>query len=94
MVAPSEIQTAWWPLMNDQGWGRNRMTSGSLDSPDLLNDDRWSFGRRMSSRAQSEVLFIKRGTYSGAGAIRARVTPSDDDDLPGFFAQSQQDECT
>lgn len=79
------IQTAWSPLMRDQGWGRNRLTSGTLDSKDLLGGNRWTFGRRQSVRANSDVQLVSRGVFSGAGALRTTVTPSSDRRLVGGY---------
>ena len=85
-MGASNIQTIWRPLMDDQGWGKNRLTSGTLDTQDLIGAQRWNFGKRMASRAQSEVMHVTRGTYQGPGALRARVTPIADDALPGGYA--------
>ncbi len=79
----AEIQTAWRPLMSDQGWGIDRLRGGSLDDPESLRQ--WSFGKRMTSRVESEVTFANRSTYQGAGALRARVTSLADDALPGGY---------
>jgi hypothetical protein len=84
-LGSAEIQALWRPLMDDQGWGRNRLTSGSLDSANLIGVHRWSVGRRMASRATSEVKHVNRGTYQGPGALRAIVTPIADDTLPGGY---------
>ncbi len=79
----AEVQIAWRPLMADLGWGKNRLSSGSLDSQSLL--ERWSFGKRMAGRVESEIMFTQRGTFQGPGALRARVTPLTDDALPGGY---------
>ena len=71
--------------MRDQGWGRNRLTSGSLDSQDLLSGNRWTFGRRQSSGANSEVELVNRGVFSGAGALRTTVTPLAERTLVGGY---------
>jgi hypothetical protein len=84
-MGAAEIQTLWRPLMDDQGWGENRLASGSLDDPNTIGTHRWSFGRRMTHRAQSEVTHVTRGTYLGPGALRARVSPIADDALPGGY---------
>lgn len=84
-LGAAQIQSLWKPLMGDEGWGRNRLTSGSLNSADLIGEHRWSFGRRLTERAESEVSHIARGTYLGPGALRARVTPIADDALPGGY---------
>jgi hypothetical protein len=51
----------------------------------MIGANRWSFGRRMANRAQSEVTHVTRATYLGNGALRARVTPIADDPLPGGY---------
>lgn len=79
----AEIQTAWRPLMGDQGWSKNHMITGSLDGEEMLR--RWDFGKRMASRVESEVVFANRGSFQGTGALRARVTPLADDALPGGY---------
>ncbi|MGI9474781.1 MAG: hypothetical protein ACR2NZ_24840 [Rubripirellula sp.] len=84
-MGSDDIQTIWRPLMDDQGWGKNRLTSGSLDTQDLIGAQRWNFGKRMASRARSEVMHVTRGTYQGPGALRARVTPLAEDALPGGY---------
>lgn len=79
------VQVAWHPLMDESGWGRNRLTTGSLDSADLIGPERWNFGRRMNDRAESEVVLVNRGVFSGAGALRTTVTSKADDELPGGY---------
>lgn len=81
----AEVQIFWRPLMDDEGWGENLLISGDLDDAQLIGTDRWSFGRRMASRATSEVIHVNRGTYRGRGALRARVSPIADDALPGGY---------
>jgi hypothetical protein len=84
-VGAADVQIFWRPLMNDAGWGINRLTSGSLDEANMIGANRWTFGRRMTTRALSEVTHIQRGSYLGPGALRAQVTPLADDDLPGGY---------
>jgi hypothetical protein len=79
------LQSFWRPLMDDQGWGINRMTSGSLDDPNWMDEHRWSVGRRMVTQADSRVEHINRGTFEGPGALRARVVPIADDPLHGGY---------
>jgi hypothetical protein len=79
------VQIAWHPLMNENGWGINRLNSGSLDSADLIRPERWNFGRRMTTRTESEVVLVTRGVFSGAGALRTTVTPKSDGELPGGY---------
>jgi hypothetical protein len=73
-----DIQSLWRPLMNDDGWSDNLLTGGSLDSAEMINPGRWTFGRRLASRANSEIQHVIRGTYAGPGALRARVTARSD----------------
>ncbi|MFK8113397.1 MAG: hypothetical protein AB8B91_14430 [Rubripirellula sp.] len=84
-MGAAEVQIFWRPLMNDQGWGVNRLTSGSLDEANLIGANRWTFGRRMTTSALSEVMHVQRGTHRGPGALRAQVTPLADDSLPGGY---------
>lgn len=84
-MGATDVQTIWRPLMDDSGWGKNRLNSGSLDTRDLIGAQRWNFGKRMAARARSEVMHITRGSYQGPGALRARVTPIADDPLPGGY---------
>lgn len=84
-LGAADLQSVWRPLMDDQGWGINRMTSGSLDSPELLDNRRWTIGRRMASQADSHVEHITRGTFQGPGALRASVVPIADDPLQGGY---------
>lgn len=85
MLGASQIQASWRTLMDDAGWGVNRLVTGTLDTPDLLGQNRWSFGQRLKDRATSELSHVRRGTYQGAGALRARVSPLADDPLPGGY---------
>jgi hypothetical protein len=84
-LGAADLQAFWRPLMDDPGWGNNRMTSGSLDSADWIGQHRWSVGRRMASQAESRVEHITRGTYEGPGALRASVVPLADDPLRGGY---------
>lgn len=78
------VQIMWRSLMNEQGWGTNRLTSGGLDDPNLFGPGRWHVGRRMASRALSEVSVVTRGAIDG-GALQATVTPLTDENLPGGY---------
>lgn len=79
------VQIGLQPLMRDEGWGRNRMTTGSLDRPEVLAESRWTFGKRLDSTARSEVSFVTRGMFAGPGALRARVAAINDDPLLGGY---------
>jgi len=85
LCGATAVQTAWSPLMRNQGWGNNRLTSGSLDSESLLQEGRWTFGRRQDGRAESEIAFVNRGVFSGAGALRVSVQPLAGRPLPGGY---------
>jgi hypothetical protein len=84
-MGAAEIQTIWRPLMEDRGWGRNLLTSGNLDTKDLIGTERWTFGKRLTTSAHSELLHVTRGAYEGPGALRARVTSLADEPLPGGY---------
>ena len=84
-MGASEIQTIWRPLMEERGWGRNLLTSGNLNTKDLIGSERWTFGKRLPTKAHSELLHITRGAYEGPGALRARVTSLSDEPLPGGY---------
>lgn len=84
-VGAAGVQIFWRPLMDNEGWGTNRLNSGSLDEANFIDKHRWTFGRRLTSRAVSEVSHVTRGAFQGAGALRAAVTPIDDDPLPGGY---------
>lgn len=84
-LGAAPIQATWRALMDESGWGQNRLVTGSMDTPDLIGQNRWSFGQRMQQRATSELSHIQRGVYRGRGALRARVTPLADDPLPGGY---------
>lgn len=79
-------QTIWRPLMDEAGWGINRLTSGGLDSEHLLTDGRWAVGHRLAGIAHSDVGISNRGAFSGAGALKATSTSIGDRDLPGGYA--------
>ncbi|TWU42494.1 hypothetical protein [Novipirellula artificiosorum] len=81
----TEVQAIWYPLMRDRGWSSNYLTTGSLDSADLIDQNRWTFGKRLEGRANSEVVFAHRGSYSGPGALVTRATSIADDPLPGGY---------
>ena len=80
-----DAQIAWHPLMQDEGWGANRLTTGSLDRADVFAENRWTFGKRAESNATSNVGFVRRGTHSGPGALRATVTSMSEDQMPGGY---------
>ena len=85
-VGASQVHLFWRPLMDEAGWGKNRLSVGSLDEPTMIQGNRWHFGRRLKSKTISEVMHVSRGTFQGTGALRARVTPLPDDPLPGGYA--------
>ncbi len=81
----AEVQTAWYPLMQENGWSQNYLTTGTLDHAELLTENRWKFGKRLEQRAKSEVVFANRGSYAGPGALLARAASISDDPLPGGY---------
>ena len=81
----TEAHVAWHPLMGEQGWGVNRLTSGSLDEPSLIGEGRWQIGKRQAVRAATEVSLVTRGVFNGARALRATVTPATESQLPGGY---------
>ncbi len=81
----AEIQISWFPLMDDRGWGRNRLTAGALEDPEDLQDGRWEIGKRLVDRADSHTSITQRGAFSGRGALQARVVALTDDGLPGGY---------
>ena len=83
-IGAADVQTMWRGLMNEPGWGSNRLTSGGLDDPNLFATGRWQVGRRLTGRAASEVSVVKRGSIDG-GALRATVSPLTDENLPGGY---------
>lgn len=78
------VQIMWRGLMNEQGWGDNRLTSGGLDDLNLIGPGRWHVGQRLTGRALSEASVITRGAIQG-GALQASVTPLTDENLPGGY---------
>lgn len=82
----SPVQIAWHPLFQDgEGWGPNRMTTGSLDRKDVFGENRWTIGQRQHAAAESNVQMITRGVFSGGGALRATVMPTSDDPISGGY---------
>ena len=81
----AEVQTTWFPLMSDEGWGKNRLTTGGLEELEDLQDGRWEFGQRLVGRADSSISVTRRGVFSGRGALQARVVALTDDGLPGGY---------
>ena len=85
MMGAEEVQVFWRPLMDDRGWGRNRLTSGSMDELQFFGEGRWTVGKRLTDRAESSVMRETLGTFAGPGALRASVTSLRDDPLPGGY---------
>ena len=84
-LGSTALQSYWRPLMDDRGWGVNRLTSGSLDDPAWTDQHRWTVGRRMAAQAESRVEHVTRGMFQGLGALRASVVPLADDPLQGGY---------
>jgi len=85
-LGAATVQAIWRPLMDQAGWGPNRLTAGGMDSPHLIGHGRWELGHRQADQADSQVAISRRGAFSGAGALQATVTPRTDEGLPGGYA--------
>ncbi|MGC6445471.1 MAG: hypothetical protein ACON5D_15475 [Rubripirellula sp.] len=85
VMGAAELQIFWRPLMDDRGWGRNRLTSGSMDELEFFSPGRWTVGKRLMDRAESNVSRETLGAFSGPGALRASVVSLTDDPLPGGY---------
>ena len=85
VLGAGELQVFWRPLMGDQGWGRNRLTTGTMDELEFFGDGRWSVGKRLTDRAESKVERTSLGTVSGPGALRASVVSLREDPLLGGY---------
>lgn len=81
----AELQTTWFPLMSDEGWGKNRLPTGGLDEADVLQPGRWETGRRLTGRAEATVAVTRRDVFAGDGALQARVVALTEDGLPGGY---------
>jgi hypothetical protein len=57
-----------------EDWGRNLITTGSLDDVRALGPGRWSFGNRLESMVQSRISHMNQRTYAGTGALRATAS--------------------
>ncbi|MDM4014586.1 hypothetical protein [Roseiconus lacunae] len=80
------LQTVWRPLMDDRGWSRNLIALGGLDQPQAIGPDNWTFGKRKLDRAESDLAWISRGFFSGAGAIRMSAASTTGEPLGGGYA--------
>ena len=84
-IGAAEVQAVWRPLMEDDGWSDNLLTSGSLDDSAMVGEGRWSFGKRLEGRTMSEVKHVQRGAFAGLGALRATVAPVSETPLIGGY---------
>ena len=84
-MGAAELQIFWRPLMDNQGWGRERLTTGSMDEKEFFGEGRWTVGKRLTDRAEAKVMRVERGAFSGPGALRASVISLRDDPLPGGY---------
>jgi len=80
------IQLMWWPLMNDQGWGANRIVFGSLDDPTMVGPDGWTVGRRSEEIVLMETRVEGGRQHEGAGCLVANVASQTNVALPGGYA--------
>ncbi len=79
------LQTAWQPLMRDEGWSENLIATGGLDQPDVLSAGGWTFGQRKLVRAQSDARWMSRGFFSGHGAITLSAAATAGESLGGGY---------
>lgn len=79
------LQTAWQPLMRDEGWSGNLIASGGLDTADILDAKGWAFGQRKLARANSDARWISRGFFSGQGAISLSASSNGGEPLGGGY---------
>ncbi|WP_147868493.1 hypothetical protein [Stieleria maiorica] len=79
------LQTAWQPLMGDEGWSDNLIASGGLDRADVLSAGGWAFGQRTMVRAESNARWISRGFFSGKGAVALSAAATTGESLGGGY---------
>lgn len=79
------LQTAWQPLMADEGWSDNLIAAGGLDQPSDLAPEKWTFGRRTLARSNSDAVWVGRGFFSGRGAIKLSAASTIREPLGGGY---------
>ncbi len=80
------IQVMWTPLMQEPGWGKNRMVGGSLDDPGYVNPSGWTFGRRLENRTTADIRVESGRQIEGSGCLTVSVSPAAGLALPGGYA--------
>ncbi len=80
------IQIMWWPLMEDRGWGENRLLGGSLDDASMLGPNGWAFGRRNELETTADVRIDSGRQVEGVGCLLANVASVSNQPLPGGYA--------
>ncbi len=80
------IQVMWTPLMQEPGWGKNRMIGGSLDDPGYVNPSGWTFGRRLENRTTAEVRVESGRQIEGSGCLNRKRVAHRRLTLPGGYA--------
>ncbi|MCC9602066.1 hypothetical protein LOC67_16000 [Stieleria sp. JC731] len=80
------LQAVWRPLMDDKGWSNNLIALGGLDQANAIGPENWSFGQRKINRAASDIAWISRGFFSGAGALRLSASSTTSEPLGGGYA--------
>ncbi len=80
------IHVMWTPLMNDAGWGKNRMIGGELDNPLSIGHSGWTFGRRLEDRTSADIRIESGRQSEGSGCLTASVSPLAGLALPGGYA--------
>ncbi|OYP32336.1 hypothetical protein [Rhodopirellula sp. MGV] len=80
------LQALWRPLMLDRGWSNNLIALGGLDQPNALGPENWTYGKRNLDRAESDIVWISRGYFSGSGAMRLTAASTTSEPLGGGYA--------
>lgn len=65
-----------WSVNRIAGGDFERGLAGQTSGIDILQREGWTLGKRHTKWATSEAALIRRGAYSGKGALRMRVTPN------------------
>lgn len=74
-----------WSVNRIAGGDFERGLSGSISGIEVLEREGWTLGKRHTKWASSEAALIRRGAFAGKGALRMRVTPNVESQLPGGY---------
>ncbi|MEO1527842.1 MAG: hypothetical protein AAFX06_20620 [Planctomycetota bacterium] len=78
------LQVAWHPLMGEEGWSKNLLTSGGLDQEESVRGG-WNFGVRRMNRAVCDMQWIERGHFDGQGAVKLSSASTIEAPLDGGY---------